>query len=456
MHNLTNLKSWNIKFNGDTCVYDFLTRVEEARAAKDVDISIVLRGFSEFLQGTALQFYRQIKTNITSWDDLCTQFKTNFQPVDFEFKTDKLIRTTYQQANQTVFAYITHIKDLNSKLQTPIQGNSLLEIIKHNLLPDYTPLLANSVINSLEKLITLSRNYEAYSKKSQVFKSQPNTPYQNKNTTYSDTTNHRTPSPEICKKCNRRGHNYKQCRTVKGTLCFICRTPDVLTHSCPKCNKNNKQKPHTPKTIHTKKPECSGDIKTFQNHHNISPDRDLLPSDNRLYVNFNIQHYNLVGMLDTGANTCVLGKNFHTIFNKSYTIQKTYINATSADGSALKVIGTITMPVLYDGVEKTLDFLIIPSVDKNIILGMNFLYSFKLLNLFALKTNLSAQTSSGIRSNSPNISVVQAIVPRHKLPPHHSKQINKIIDKFKEISFEQVGLGKTNLIRHRIRTEAHQ
>lgn len=158
-------------------------------------------------------------------------------------------------------------------------------------------------------------------------------------------------------------------------------------------------------------------------------------------------------MLDSGANTCVLGKNFHKTFTKSFPIQNTYVNATTADGSSLKVLGTITMPVHYDGTKKTLDFLIIPSVDKNIILGMNFLYSFKLLNLFALKNNLSSQLSSGINSSDTNISEVQAIVPRHKLAPHHSRQINKIIEKFREISHEQVGLGKTNLIKHKIRTE---
>lgn len=245
MHNLTNLKSWNIKFNGDTCVYDFLTRVEEMRAAKDVDIEIVLRGFSEFLQGTALQFYRQIKNNITSWEDICSQFKNNFQPVDFEYKTEKVIRTTYQQRNQTVFAYITHIRDLNSKLMTPISDSSLLEIIKHNLLPDYAPLLANNTINSIEQLITLSRNYEAYSKPTQESRNHPDTSHSNRTTNYNNTDNNKTPNWETCRKCNRRGHNYKQCRTVKGILCFKCGNPNVLTHSCPKCNRANQQKSHT-------------------------------------------------------------------------------------------------------------------------------------------------------------------------------------------------------------------
>lgn len=158
-------------------------------------------------------------------------------------------------------------------------------------------------------------------------------------------------------------------------------------------------------------------------------------------------------MIDSGANTSVLGKNFHKFFTDSFPINKTYMNARTADGSSLKIVGTINIPVYYDGTKMFLDFLIIPAVDKNIILGMDFLYSFKLLNLFSLKNNISTQLSSGVKANDKEISTVNTIIPRHKLSPQHSKQIDEVIKTFKEISSEQVVLGKTNLIKHRIITE---
>lgn len=276
IYNITkniNLKSWNIKFSGDSCVNEFLNQVEEIRSARDVDISVVVRGFSEFLQGTALKFYRSIKHTLHSWTDICQEFTRNFQSIDFEYSTEKTIRETKQKENQSVFAFIIDLKDLNYRLSKPISEESLLEIVKHNLLPKYAPLLANNFINSFEHLISASKNFEAYSHTTQNHTNTTNQHNEdrNKNITNTQLTTRNTHThpnfsrkkPEInythpvnqnqfntqnrssnqnfltCEKCKKRGHTSNQCRTIPEMMCFRCGRRNVHTSNCPNCKKQS-------------------------------------------------------------------------------------------------------------------------------------------------------------------------------------------------------------------------
>lgn len=268
-NNSNHLKSWNIKFNGETCVKDFLNQVEETRAARDMDVSLVLRGFSELLQGSALKFYRSVRHTIHSWHDLCSVFNQNFLSIDFEYTTERMIRDMKQKANQSVLCFIIDVRDLNGRLVRPIPEDSLLEIVKHNLLPTYAQLLANNTVGSFDQLIALSRNYEAYSGHlgltsfNQAASStptrnptaQPPRPTNTRFNSYQPGTRFSQPPPAnqnvvdtsrsgnnnfqqviTCLKCRRVGHHYSECRRIQGVMCFRCGMNDVITRTCPSCN----------------------------------------------------------------------------------------------------------------------------------------------------------------------------------------------------------------------------
>lgn len=158
---------------------------------------------------------------------------------------------------------------------------------------------------------------------------------------------------------------------------------------------------------------------------------------------------NLKGLLDTGANLSVIGNNFHQIFLRDgFHIIENHTSVQTADGSPLAVIGSISLPVLCNNLTNLNNFLIIPSIKCDIILGMDFILMFKIFN-----NSLSLPDKSvTLVSSSNSINEVRSIIPREQLSNNQNIQLNKIINKFTGISFEKRGLGKTNLVTHKIVT----
>lgn len=164
-----------------------------------------------------------------------------------------------------------------------------------------------------------------------------------------------------------------------------------------------------------------------------------------------IKNYNCIGLIDTGANLSVLGNNMHKRFLKNKSVlHKTYISARTADNSPLNVIGTLTLPVTCNKLTKTVDFLIIPNISTDVILGMDFIYNFKLLKSFIKSDDIITFKSEPEHKNS--IEEIKAVIPRDELSSSQTKHLEKVIEEFKEISTDRVGLGKTHLVEHKIVT----
>lgn len=239
-----NLKSLNIKFSGNSNVDEFLLKVNDARLSRNIGDATLLQSFTELLDGTALMYYRTIRNNVTSWAHLCHLFQCNFQPINYDFTTEKEIRNTKQSNGQSVFDFITKIKHLNCLLSQPIAESSLLEIIKHNLSPSYAPLLAVNQILTFEQLLAISKNFEAYAIQAP----------QQKNTTKSQFTTNTTKPINVvnanknvisCLKCKKLGHSYKNCKTITKAVCFKCGALGVVTKHCTKCNKTQVNQKNT-------------------------------------------------------------------------------------------------------------------------------------------------------------------------------------------------------------------
>lgn len=246
-----NLRSFNLKFKGDSSVDDFLLQVDEIRLARNVDETTLVRGFTELLEGTALKFYRSIRSKICSWHDICHEFRSNFQSVDYNYSTEKEIREMKQKTGQSVFDFIVDLRDLNNKLQQPIPNTALLEIIKHNLLPQYAQLLAINSIYSFDQLIQISKNFEAYSgvlardgirdgMRDGLQANATTSNFSKKkqfNVVAANLPQRQTAKPVItCQKCKKIGHSYRQCKIIPGMVCFSCGLPNVINKTCPKCN----------------------------------------------------------------------------------------------------------------------------------------------------------------------------------------------------------------------------
>lgn len=239
------LKSWNLKFNGDSDVIDFFLRIDDYMRSRDISEQKVVRCFSDFLGGKALDFYRQVRDSVCTLADLQTKFKIFFNPTDGDFVLEKNIREHKQRDGQPLNLYILEIQTMNSRLTIPLSNGSLLEIIKHNLLPAYAHLLAVSQDDSIDNLIALGKRFEAYA--GPLTTTSPPNRKNTRSVATVKTDNNR--NIITCQKCKKKGHSYRQCRTIPGIVCFQCGTRNVLSSNCPKCRppqNNTNSKNSTP------------------------------------------------------------------------------------------------------------------------------------------------------------------------------------------------------------------
>lgn len=236
------LKSWNLKFTGESDVTEFFYRIDDFMRSREVPERKILKCFADLLGGKALDYYRIIRDNVTSLADLISKFRGFFTPIDSNFALEKSIREHRQSSGQLLSLYILEMQSMNSRLSVPLSEGNLIEIIKHNLSPAYASLLAVSDINTLDQLITLGKRFEAYSGSSPSTSQSVKQPKHNKQVTVVNSKFiKRQTTSVVCKKCKKTGHSYKQCRTIPGIVCFGCGKKDVLTFRCPICHPSNQQ-----------------------------------------------------------------------------------------------------------------------------------------------------------------------------------------------------------------------
>lgn len=99
--------------------------------------------------------------------------------------------------------------------------------------------------------------------------------------------------------------------------------------------------------------------------------------DNRPHANIKIFGDSFVGLLDSGANVSVLGRGSEQLIDKwSIKLLGKQAILKTADGTKIQIAHTIIAPVEYNKKRKYVHFLVAPSSNKSVILGMNFWEAF--------------------------------------------------------------------------------
>lgn len=291
-----------LKFNGKTCVRSFIQRVDEFIVARDIIPSKILAFATEIFQDDALHWYRSVKDKVSSWSELSSKLKEDFDQSDYDYRLKSEIRSRTQGERENITIYLSIMSGMFSRLSKPFTEPEQLEILLHNIRPCYASTLAASVtqIDTIDALRALCRNYEivhsrlsqfheppgvnsetvapefAYLKdvnkdpnrfvttnkqnfsyknnynkthfsKNHNFNQQNNNKNQQHNSNknqhqnfiHSVQTNKQQP---YCPRCRSNSHHIRQCQASRDVFCFKCGLKDVKTPECPVCNKNNNLK----------------------------------------------------------------------------------------------------------------------------------------------------------------------------------------------------------------------
>lgn len=278
---------WNVTFDGNRSVTDFLDRVDELCESRHVSRQQLFRSAVELFTGDALIWFRSVKRSVGTWVELETLLKKNFLPYDYETKLWNEIRRRSQGAEERVVVFIAVMENLFSKLPSKPSEFERIKVIKSNLLPYFQPLLAMTVIRSLPHLIEVCRSLEEASHCAEQFRPPPTVnryllepelayrrPAVNRvaplecsgemqdmsartqasvtsssnlrpsasaaddSSTKCLITNRSDLAILTCWNCQLKGHRSSECTRERSKHCYRCGKPDFTTKTCPNCSGN--------------------------------------------------------------------------------------------------------------------------------------------------------------------------------------------------------------------------
>jgi len=264
------ISRWNLKYNGQSSVNDFLERVEELRTSRGVSKAQLLRSAPELFTKDALLWYRT--GSFSGWDNLVCQLKESFQPFDYEYALWDEIRRRTQGSQERVLSFVVAMENLFRKLPSMPSESTRLQIVQRNLLPYIQSRLAAHPISSFQELVKFSRAIEETEARIRRFAPPPTNyrqllepelayhkpSYQSAAIEIAETPVTETSSPDdlrirspfnvdavstplLCWNCNQPGHSFRQCNKPRNIFCYRCGKPDVTSKSCTKCTKNVRQ-----------------------------------------------------------------------------------------------------------------------------------------------------------------------------------------------------------------------
>lgn len=154
------LHKWNLSYDGTTDVRNFIERVEELALSRNVSTVSLFSSAVELFSGIALDWYRVNRALFTSWSDIVSALKEEFELLDHERRLLAQIRATVQLQKETLGSFITRVSLLNNRLSSKLPEEEILEILQCNMLPRYIQKLSLSVIPDISTLKKLGKMIE--------------------------------------------------------------------------------------------------------------------------------------------------------------------------------------------------------------------------------------------------------------------------------------------------------
>lgn len=160
--------------------------------------------------------------------------------------------------------------------------------------------------------------------------------------------------------------------------------------------------------------------------------------DGRPFAKIRIFDDVLLCLLDSGANVSVLEKgSLDFIYRNNIRLENFKSGILTANGSKNDVVGYCNLPVTFKEVTKFITFYVVPNLSQQGYLGIDF------WKMYGIAPQIFPEISCSEL-------VKDADVHFHNLTPEQKIRLDNVILKFP--SYEKLGLGCTNLLRHHIDT----
>lgn len=195
--------------------------------------------------------------------------------------------------------------------------------------------------------------------------------------------------------------------------------------------------------------ETSNNIDKFNYFRNINSVSILNPKvsekfngDGRHYLKVNIMGIKMVGLLDSGANCTVLGKDAQNVIKTlKLDVFNVDTNIKTADGTVHAIKSYINLPFEYNGKCFVLPTLVFPNLAQTLILGIDF------WNRFNLKPCMCEETCVELLELNDNLTLDNE---KFELSSFQLQKLNEVKQKFPYSTSTKI--GRTSLVSHVIET----
>ncbi|XP_048000268.1 uncharacterized protein LOC125237321 [Leguminivora glycinivorella] len=164
-----NVAKWGVKFNGSTDPRSFLERVEELKLAYGVSDVVLFNSAAQLFVDQGLLWYRGIKEQVSSWNDLKAILLDEFEPANFDFRLRCEILARTQGLDEPVHIYFAIMSCLFGRLKNPLPEEEKLQILMNNIRPSFSQQLALVNIASIAELKDCCRKLEQAAQRTQYF-----------------------------------------------------------------------------------------------------------------------------------------------------------------------------------------------------------------------------------------------------------------------------------------------
>lgn len=231
--NTNYIHRWNLSFDGNSNVLvSFLERVEKLCQARGVTQEQLFTSALDLFKGKALIWFRSIKEQVASWEEIVRLLKHNFLPYDYDMLLDE-IKARTQGKDEKVAIYIAVLENMFSRLSIPPREELKLRIISKNLQPAFSERLLFLNIKTITDLKNACRLIEQNHRHTNKFKQpsvstseliEPELTYipNPRPRNYKQMAEVVTTTTRKCWNCSKPGHGYLQCQQPRTIFCFGC------------------------------------------------------------------------------------------------------------------------------------------------------------------------------------------------------------------------------------------
>lgn len=257
----TPVRKWGVTFSGQidgTSVVTFLNKVEEKRSSMGMSFDKLLANATDLFTGDALVWYRSIRPEVRTWDELVKRIRSSFLPTNFELSLWDEIRSKRQGPKESCVLYIASMRELFSRFVQPPREAEQVSCIIANLQSFYATQLSLINVHSLSQLsdmCTRLENTRLNNERHQVRQlSAVETLVTPKPVTSpSVATIFKSPSNEKkirkkfqCWNCGEEGHGFTKCTKDLKVFCFLCGAPGVTVETCNRQHLNSQRRSRLP------------------------------------------------------------------------------------------------------------------------------------------------------------------------------------------------------------------